>query len=216
MDTMMPITGYRAVIEDICSLKWSALGRADMTGVAWAYYFFSIQFRENLTIAQRLHPSDKLLKRLLNEECDTDNLSPWPGVIEAGERANHDEFMRRVLQLTPIDSVTRRRIESIGHAYLERMRTEDQTARAMSIASFEDGGLERVFTAILTARCWDTPLLAGFRHFLLKHIEFDSDPDDGHGGLARHLRPDERIRPLWDGFYDLFVGSVPRLKVAHD
>jgi hypothetical protein len=93
-----------------------------------------------------------------------------------------------------------------------RMRDQDEHARAMSIASFEDGGLERVFTAILTCGCWDTPLLQAFQHFLVKHIEFDSGPDDGHGALARHLKPDERILPLWEGFYSLFVDSVPCLK----
>jgi hypothetical protein len=163
-------------------------------------------------IAHRMHPEDKLLNELVAGECETDNLSPWPGVMAAGERANHDEFMRRSLALTPIDPVEQARVEAIGAGYLATMRAQDDMARAMSIASFEDGGLERVFTAILTYQNWDTPLLAAFQHFLIKHIEFDGDPSGGHGALARHLAPDERIRPLWEGFYRLFVDSVPRLK----
>ena len=65
------------------------------------------------------------------------------------------------------------------------------------MASYEDGGLERLFTTMLTCQCWDTPLLAAFQHFLVKHISFDSDPDGGHGALARHLAPDVRVERLW-------------------
>jgi hypothetical protein len=211
MDTMTPL-GYRKLIDGICDLNWLGLQRSDITAGAWAYYYFSIQFRENLDIVHRMHPGDKRIKQLVAGECDTDNLSPWPDVVQKGERVNHDEFMRRSLQLSPIDPATRRRIEVIGQEYLAKMRAQDDLARAMSIASFEDGGLERVFTAILMCQCWDTPLLRAFQHFLVKHVEFDSDPEEGHGALARHLTPDERVRPLWAGFYSLFVDAVPRLK----
>jgi hypothetical protein len=84
-------------------------------------------------------------------------------------------------------------------------------ARAQSIASYEDGGLELVFRAMLKTPQAQTPLLRAFRHFLSEHIRFDSDPEQGHGALARHLRPDDRILPLWVGFRDLLVGCVPAL-----
>jgi hypothetical protein len=218
MDNLAPLTiGYESVIADICGLNWSSLDQDDITKIAWAYYFFSIQFRENLTIAHDLRPDDKQLNELVDGECDTDNLSPWPGIVSEGEKVNHDEFMRRALQLSPIDAASQLHAQAIGLDYLNRMRAQDDLARAMSIGSYEDGGLERVFTAILTSPhltegCAPTPLLAAFRHFLVKHIEFDGDADGGHGVLARHLAPDDRILPLWKGFYHLFVDSVPRLK----
>ena len=54
----------------------------------------------------------------------------------------------------------------------------------MALASYEDGGLERVFRAILTAQHWNDPVLQAFKHFLSEHIRFDSDPEQGHGALA--------------------------------
>jgi hypothetical protein len=51
--------------------------------------------RENLEIARRLYPNDTKLQQLEREECNTDNLSHWPGVASAAEKMNHDEFMRR-------------------------------------------------------------------------------------------------------------------------
>ena len=43
------------------------------------------------------------LQELNRGERDTDNLSPSPGVAAPGERMDHDEFMRRTLELTPIE-----------------------------------------------------------------------------------------------------------------
>ncbi len=202
---------FPRVVDEICNLRWHALTTEDMVAAAWAYYYFSVQFRESLQVARRLHPYDEKLRQLEREECDTDNLSPWPGVAQAGEKMNHDEFMRRTLQLLPIDESKARLFEAEGEAYLAASRQLDDSTRAASIASYEDGGLEKVFTAMLTASQWENGLLRAFRHFLSEHVRFDSDPEQGHGALSRHMMPDDRVLPLWEGFRDLFVGCVPGL-----
>jgi predicted transcriptional regulator len=204
-------SGYKPVIEEICGLDWVSLNQSQLSAVAWAYYYFSVQFRENLEIAHSMHPDDAQLQSLVREECDTDNLSPWPEVAAPGEKMNHDEFMKRVLQLSPIDPDVQAVIETAGETYLLRTRAAEPHARAMSITSYECGGLEAVFKAMLQGQHWDTPLLEGFRHFLTKHIDFDSDPEQGHGALIRHLVPDDRIRGLWVDFRNLLTTSVPRL-----
>ena len=198
-------------IDDVCRLKWSRLEEGDLVSVAWAYYYFSVQFRENLEIARSLHPDDDMLRQLEKEECDTSNLSPWPGVAEAGERMNHDEFMLRLLKLSPIADSKRIALDGIGQSYLDATRSVSPAARALSIASYEDGGLERLFKAILQSGHWTGPLLQAFRHFLTEHIRFDSDPEQGHGALSRHLAPDDRVLPLWEAARRLFVGAVPSL-----
>jgi hypothetical protein len=202
---------HTMIVAEIGSLNWAALGPDELSATAWAYYYFSIQFRENLEAALAIHPDDKLLQHLAREECNTDNLSPWHGVAAPGEKMDHDEFMRRVLDLTPIDEAVRERIAIAGERYLALVRPMDNDVKAMSIASYECGGLEHVFRAILRAEQWDTPLLEGFRHFLVKHIEFDSDSDEGHGALAQHLALDHRVRPLWAAFRDLFIVAAPGL-----
>ncbi len=209
MDEMT--SGYKPVIEEICALDWALLDRAQLSAAAWAYYYFSIQFRENLQIAYDMHPGDQQLQSLMREECATDNLSPWLGVAAPGEKLDHDEFMRRLLSLSPIDHDVRVAIETAGEDYLIKTRKVDDYVRAISIASYEAGGLEAVFKALLRAPNWDTSLLAAFRHFLVKHIDFDSDPDQGHGALVQHLVPDDRIRCLWVAFRDLLITAVPRL-----
>jgi hypothetical protein len=166
---------YQREIDDICGLNWEALTRDDLTNVAWAYYYFSVQFRENLEITRALYPDDERLLELDRGERDTDNLSPWPGVAQPGEKMNHDEFMRRTLALTPVTEASRRKLEGLGQSYLDTVRAADDITRALSLATYEDGGLERVFQAFLTAPCWDGELLQAFKHFLTEHIRFDSD-----------------------------------------
>lgn len=205
---------YERVIDDLCGLNWSGLTEGDLTKVTWAYYYFSIQFRENLENARELFPDDPKLRQLEQEECNTDNLSPWPGVAETGERMNHDEFMARLLKLSPIDAEDKTSLETFGQAYLAAVRETPRMAKALSIASYEDGGLEKVFRAFLTARHWDTPLLQAFKHFLTEHIRFDSTPEQGHGALSRHITPDDRILPLWSAFHQLLVQAAPDLNGA--
>jgi hypothetical protein len=43
----------------------------------------------------------------------------------------------------------------------------------MSIASYEDDELEKVFRAILKAPVWDASLLQAFKHFLTERTRFD-------------------------------------------
>jgi len=206
---------FEDAIDDICGLNWVNLVEDDLVGVAWAYYYFSVQFRECLEIARKLFPDDERLLELDRGERDTDNLSPWPGVAAAGERMNHDEFMRRTLELREIPESRQRKLVALGHAYLSKVRAMDRNSRAMALASYEDGGLERVFRAMLTAPKWNGPLLQAFRHFLSEHIRFDSDPEQGHGALCRHLTPDNRILPLWVEFEHILTEAAPRLAHSH-
>jgi len=204
-------SAFERVIDDICGLNWESLTGDDLVSIAWVYYHFSVQFQECLEIARKLYPDDDRLLQLDRGERDTDNLSPWPGVAVPGERMNHDEFMRRTLKLRTIPENRQRHLAAIGQAYLSKARAMDRNTSAMALASYEDGGLEKVFRAFLTTPQWNDPLLHAFKHFLTEHIRFDSDPEQGHGALCRHLTPDDRILPLWVAFKQMLIEAAPRL-----
>jgi hypothetical protein len=207
-----PKDRYKQVIDEICNLNWANLREEDLIRVAWAYYHFSVQFRECLEIARDMYPDDERLLQLDHGERNTNNLSPWPGVAAAGEKMNHDEFMRRTLKLTKIPEIGRIFLSDIGNRYLKTVRAIDPKIRALALATYEDGGLERVFQAILTAPSWNGPLQQSFKHFLAEHIRFDSDPDQGHGALCRHLTPDDRVLPVWAEFKHVLIEAAPRLR----
>jgi hypothetical protein len=202
---------YEQVIDTICDLKWSQLTRNELMAVSWAYYYFSVQFCETVEIACARDPADRRLTELREGECNTDNLSPYPDIAEPGEKMNHDEFMRRVLVMSTLGRDERMRVDRLGRAYVAAVRRIDPDTRIMSLPSYEDGGLEKVFSAILFAKDWDDPSLAAFRHFLVGHIRLDSNPDTGHGALCRHLVADDRILPLWSAFRNILVSAAPSL-----
>jgi hypothetical protein len=206
--TVDNIDRYLAVIDEIGDLNWSTLTRDELMAACRAYSYFSVQFVEAVDIACGLYPSDRKLIELREGECDTDNLSPYPGIAKEGEKMNHDEYMRRVVAMSSLDHGTRDKVESLGRAYLAEVHQFDAVTRAMSLSSYEDGGLETVFRAMLSAPDWNEPSLGAFRHFLVEHIRLDSGE---HGGLCRHLVADDRILPLWNAFRDILIGAAPRL-----
>ncbi len=205
---------FTKVIQDISDLAWDGMGEADMTRVAWAYYFFSIQFRENLLLACEYFCDDQKLQKLKLEECDTSNLSPYPDIAEIGERMDHDEFMRRALLRLPLPEDVAGELRALGDQYLREVEEVDTLTRALSIGSYESGGLEAVFTAMLRAPGIEAPRLAAFKHFLAEHIRFDSDVEAGHGVLSQGMQPDDRILPLWQSFKKILVASAPALQAA--
>src|SRR5271155_5046564 len=124
---------FDSVIDGICRMAWGDLDSDEVMRVAKAFYYFSIQFRENLEIARARLPDDPKLAELYAGECDTDNLSPWPGVAAPGERMNHDEFMRRLLAFHRVDRDDR--LSEVGQAYLDKTRSIEDAARGACIAS---------------------------------------------------------------------------------
>jgi hypothetical protein len=202
---------YEQIISEICEFGWPDFTEHDMICAARAYYFFSVQFRENLQLACELFPANKNLKLLKSEECDTDNLSPFPHISISGEKLNHDEFVRRLLELSPVTKSEHHYFNSVGDRYLNEIRDIDPMLRALSIASYEDGGIERVFTAILTAPEFTNSSLKAFRFFMREHIRFDTDLQQRHDILSKQLLPDDRVVPFWAAFKRLFIECVPRL-----
>jgi hypothetical protein len=203
--------GYNEIIEEVCSLSWAGLSKEELISVAWIYYYFSVQFCENVGIARALYPDDERLEALDRGERNTDNLSPCAGVVAVGEKVDHDEFMRRTLLLSPLEETQRRRLMSIGQSYLEKIRAFDDQTRASSLATYEDGGLEKLFRNILRAKHWDDPTLQAFKHFLIGHIQLDGNPCEGHGALCRHLLPNAHVHELWIAFKESLIAGAPGL-----
>ena len=87
--TVNTLDRYQTTIDEIGNLNWSKLSRKELTAACCAYYYFSVQFVECVDIACDLYPTDANLIALREGECDTDNLSPYPGIAKSGERMNH-------------------------------------------------------------------------------------------------------------------------------
>ena len=137
--------GYGHVIDAICNLNWTKLTEEDIIRVAWAYYHFSVQFRECLEIARKMYPDDERLLQLDHGERNTDNLSPWLGVAATGEKMNHDEFMRRTLELAKIPETGRIVLSDIGKKYLKAVRAIDPKIRRWLLPLTKTAGWKKSF-----------------------------------------------------------------------
>jgi hypothetical protein len=116
---------YQRVIDEIRNFNWRGLKREELMIACRAYYYFSRQFVDAVHIACDLYPSDENLISLREGECDTDNLSPYPGIAEKGEKMNHDEFMRRVVESASLDQTARERVDNLGREYLAEVSRRD-------------------------------------------------------------------------------------------
>lgn len=202
---------FEVVIDRICNMPWDQINNEELMRVAKVYYYFSIQFRENLVLACAQHPSDPFLKELYKAECNTDNLSPYVGITKKKEKINHDEFIRRLLREEFDDNVDH--LDHLGHKYLRYVRAIDISARVGSIATYEDGGLSRVFLSMLRIPRWLGAAQQAFKFFLEEHIRFDTDAEWGHGAMTRNLKVDDNVVSLWDAFERLLQAGVPKLAV---
>lgn len=201
-----------SAINRVCDIGWETLNEQQMTSAVWMFYFRSVQFRENLEAAIRLHPDNQNLRTLTEEELHTNNLSPYNGIAAEGEYLDHDTFLKRIIETHPIPPEKRQYLENLGKEYLDSMTKMPDEIKAMCLVSSEDGGSSKIYTNILTSpqNCWKSNGMQAFRHFLQKHVEFDSTEgeDTGHGMLVRKLGIDDRVAPMLDKFADCLEDAI--------
>jgi hypothetical protein len=95
-----------------------------------------------------MYPDDERLLQLDHGERNTDNLSPWPGVAATAAKMNHDEFMRRTLELAKIPETGRIVLSDIGKKYLKAVRAIDPKIQALALATYEETKVTALYAAI--------------------------------------------------------------------
>ena len=139
------VTGYayRNVINDVPALTGRASAQEDLVNVAWAYcaYFDSVSRRMSKWRKNLLTMSDYGNSTTASGTPITSR--PGPALPQLG-RGCIIEFMRRRLK-PRIDRRQRKRsLAAVGSSLSDQgPRAMDDDCRAMALASYEDGGLER-------------------------------------------------------------------------
>ena len=194
-------------------MNWRRLSIGELIDVAWAYYFFSIQFRENLLIARELLPDDAQLEQLGSRRKGYGQFIS----LSRGCRRRGASGSRRVHAESVVADADRRASAAIASRRSARLisaksapLTVGQGPRASR--AMRTGVLRKCSGACCRPRIGRIPCSQGFKHFLEKHIEFDSDVENGHGGLCRHLPPNEGVRELWTAFKESLIQVAPALE----
>lgn len=129
--------------------------------------------------------------------------------VQAGD---HHEFLAHFLRKHGLLEKMQARFSKDVDAYMSACRSLSDEDRAMTVFSREDE-LSGIFARILDARDWSAPGLYAFKHYLSRHILFDTG-DGGHHDLTSDFPVNDNVLPFYTARYEamklipaLFEGS---------
>ena len=66
---------YKSIIKEIINLKWESLDEKDLQKLMILSAFSALEFADSLRLTIKLNPENRHLKKMANEELNTNNLS---------------------------------------------------------------------------------------------------------------------------------------------
>lgn len=167
----------QSVIGEITNLPWQRLSPAGLQQLMVLSHHAAREFAASLRVAKRLYPNNKELYEMATGELETTNLH-FDSYKGPGDHADYlDHFIRKCNVPT--------QVHAKGTAYERLVAQLPDTVRASSVFEREQY-LPEIFKRILAAPDWDAPGLEAYRHYLEKHIQFDTEPG-GHAEKVANL-----------------------------
>ncbi|MDR3440146.1 hypothetical protein [Telmatospirillum sp.] len=195
---------HKAVVREIKGLNWENLDGDDLQVVMYLSYIAAVEFAEALRLALDLYPSHEGLLEMAHGELKTKNLL----LDDYRDAGDHHEFLAHFLEKHDLTEPMRQRLGRHADAYLAACRSLDENVRAMTVFSREEE-LSGIFARMLDAEDWSYPGLYAFRHYLSRHITFDSG-EGGHHDLVSSFPIDDRVYPFYAARLETFR-LVPHL-----
>ncbi len=201
-----PSPGYKHFVKLIKNLNWENLNGEELQVVMYLSWVAAVEFAEALRIALRLYPNHVGLQEMAHGELKTKNLL----LDDFRIAGDHHEFLGHFLRKHGLMETMTRKLGDQAEAYLAKCRALSESERAMTVFSREDE-LSGIFARILDAKDWSAQGLYAFRHYLSRHITFDTGAG-GHHDLTSDFPVDERVRPFYVARYETFK-LIPSLFV---
>ena len=124
----------------------------------------------------------------------------------------HDHFLKRIIDKQPITDDKKQFLSELGNTYLTQLSEMSDELKSMCLVSSEDGGSKAIYQQMIKSpeECWTSPTMKAFKHFLNKHIAFDSNEGDscGHGALVRKLGINDDVTPMLKMFADCLEKAI--------
>ncbi len=194
----------KEVVRQIKALNWENLSSDELVVVWYLSYVAAVEFAEALRLALRLYPDNPGLKAMAYGELKTRNLS----LDDFRAAGDHHEFLAHFLAKHDVTEQMERQLGEHAAAYLAACRSLSDDVRAMTVFSREEE-LSGIFARILQAGDWSAPGLYAFRHYLSRHIVFDSG-EGGHYDLVSDFPVDDQVLPFYEARLKTFK-LVPSL-----
>lgn len=189
---------YKKVVKQIRQLSWTSLNSEELQVVMYLSWVAAVEFGEALRVALSVYPEHEGLQEMAHGELKTKNLLLDDFVI-AGD---HHEFLHHFLVKHDVLRPLEQRLGTHAAAYLKACRSLSPENRAMTVFSREEE-LSGIFARMLEASDWSAPGLYAFRHYLSRHITFDSS-EGGHHDLVSSFAIDENVLPFYAARLETF------------
>jgi hypothetical protein len=189
---------HKSVVRQIRGLNWENLDSDDLQVVMYLSYVAAVEFAEALRIALDLYPTHEGLLEMAHGELKTKNLL----LDDFQDAGDHHEFLAHFLNKHDLIRPMRERFGAQADAYLAECRALDENVRAMTVFSREEE-LSGIFARMLDAKDWSAPGVYAFRHYLSRHITFDTG-EGGHHDLVSTFPIDDRVYPFYAARYETF------------
>jgi hypothetical protein len=189
---------YKEIVQQIKHLNWCGLDTIGLTKVWYLSWIAAVEFAEALRITLDLYPNHRGLAKMARGELKTRNLR-LEDYLQAGD---HHEFLEHFLNKQGVINRIDEALVNHGVRYMNACRELSDTDRAMTVFSRELE-LAGIFERILEAPDWSAPGLYAFRHYLSRHIVFDSSVG-GHHELTSDFPVDDRVKPFYQARLDSF------------
>lgn len=194
----------KEVVGKIKALNWENLSRDELVVVWYLSYVAAVEFAEALRIALRLYPDHPGLKAMAYGELKTRNLA----LEDFRSPGDHHEFLAHFLAKHDVTAKMERELGEHAARYMAVCRSLSDEVRAMTVFSREEE-LSGIFARMLQASDWSAPGLYAFRHYLSRHIVFDSGTG-GHHDLISSFPVDDQVLPFYEARLETFK-LVPSL-----
>ncbi len=168
------------VISSIKNLAWDKM---DPHHLVWAFCEMGKEYSDSVRIVLKTYPNNDSVKKLAEEELDTNNLA-FAGY---SDKQDHYKFLEHFINKDKqkFDSIS----PALKHALIEGeslIRRMSDYDRSMTVFLREKRGQE-IFKKILANHDFGKAGLDYFEYYIRRHIELDSETG-GHGSLAEHFQ----------------------------
>ena len=137
---------YKSVIKEILGLDWESLDGEELQKLMILSAFSALEFADTLRLTVNLNPKNSSLRKMANEELNTDNLF----FKDYKKRGDHSQFLWHSIDEYGLIKKFPD-IKEAGEEYMKKVKSLSPEIRVMSIVSRENE-LPGIFTRVLTAK----------------------------------------------------------------
>ena len=194
---------YRSVIREILDLNWESLDSEELQKLMILSAFSALEFADTLRLTVKLNPKNNSLRKMADEELNTDNLS----FKDYKKRGDHAQFLWYFINKY---NLTQKfpDIKKAGEKYIKKVKSLSSEVRVMSIVSRENE-LPGIFTRVLTAKKWKAEGLPEFKYYIKRHIFLDSH-EGGHADMLSNFKIDDNVANFYKIRLEMYR-SIPKL-----